>query len=153
MERIGHRNAKNLPRLSEDKIFKHILSWKKETKEFPSSKSKEMVPGTVDSWRSFDVALVHGLRGLSGGSSLVKLMEKAGRKNIGNQPRLSEDTIVRLARAWKRSHEGRRPGRHTSGTIPGTGDGWMSMENALVKGLRGLPGGSSLAKLLDKHGI
>ena len=40
----------------------------------------------------------------------------------------------------------------TSGAVSGVpGETWSAVEQALTKGLRGLPGGSSLGRLLDEH--
>ncbi len=47
----------------------------------------------------------------------------------------------------------------TRGRVPNcfwqdeTGSTWMAVHQALTKGVRGLPGGSSLAKLLRQHGL
>jgi hypothetical protein len=55
--------------------------------------------------------------------------------------------------AWAQAHQqrtGRRPHAGT-GPIPGAQETWQGVNSALRKGHRGLPGGSSLSKLLDKH--
>src|SRR5207248_2446454 len=92
--------------------------------------------------------LREGLRGLSGGSSLARLLARhRGARNRKDLPPLSEDQIL----AWADAHQ-RRTGTWptaTSGTIPDSGgEKWSAIHAALRLGVRGLPGGSTLAKLL-----
>jgi hypothetical protein len=99
------------------------------------------------------MALRRGTRGLPGGSSLPQLLAKArGVRNTSGLPRLSEGQIL----AWARAHQrltGEWP-RYNSGPIESSGGGtWGGINMALVKGMRGLKGGSSLAKLLGGDGL
>jgi hypothetical protein len=95
-----------------------------------------------------DSALRLGLRGLPRGSSLAQLLaEHRGVRNSKRLPALTRRQIL----AWADAHH-RRTGAWpvaTSGPIPEPpGETWMAVDRALVKGLRQLPGGSSLARLL-----
>jgi len=64
-----------------------------------------------------------------------------------HRPELSEPQILAWCDAWH-SRTGRWPGQR-SGVIPGSlGETWARVNNALLLGLRGLQGGSSLARLL-----
>jgi hypothetical protein len=56
--------------------------------------------------------------------------------------------------AWADAHHGRagRWPHNRSGPIPeAPGESWNAVNLALYLGRRGLPGGDSLAKLLDRH--
>src|SRR5262249_18787618 len=65
-------------------------------------------------------------------------------------PPLSKELILELADAHHR-RTGCWP-RHDSGPIVGApGETWNGVDTALARGLRNLPGNSSLAKLLAKH--
>jgi hypothetical protein len=67
-----------------------------------------------------------------------------------SRPELTVRRILRWADAW-RARTGRWPLRE-SGPVPESpGDTWMAVNMALGKGHRGLPGGSSLARLLAEH--
>ena len=73
-------------------------------------------------------------------------------RNRANLPRLSSKQIL----VWAIAHHERTREWPTkcSGPIPDCpGETWMGVHNALRSGSRGLQGGSSLAKLLDAHGL
>jgi hypothetical protein len=71
----------------------------------------------------------------------------------GRRPYRAPLTVEQVI-AWADEHR-RRTGRWPaarSGAIPGApGLTWLAVEMALVSGHRGLPGGDSLARLLDRH--
>jgi hypothetical protein len=66
-------------------------------------------------------------------------------------PPLDLDRVVQ----WAEDHHactGAWPGRRTPGIIPGTGgEKWKNLNQALRAGSRGLPGGSSLMRLLQER--
>jgi hypothetical protein len=89
-----------------------------------------------------------GGRGLSGGSSLARLLEaQRAVRNIGDLSPITEAQIL----AWADAHyerAGRWPTR-TGGPIPNApGETWNAVNAALCNGNRGLPEGGSLAQLL-----
>ena len=92
-----------------------------------------------------------GYRGLPGGASLADLLqEHRGVRNKQNRPRLDVEQIL----AWADAHReatGEYPhGR--SGPVRGVpGETWAIIHTALGNGVRGLPGGSSLAQLLAER--
>jgi hypothetical protein len=99
------------------------------------------------------MALRKGLRGLPGGSSLAQLLAaKCGARNLQAAPTLTVEQIL----TWADEHHARTGTwpNVLSGTIPGSGgEKWKSLNRALNLGLRGLPAGSSLVKLLaDRRG-
>jgi hypothetical protein len=126
-------------------------AWFQRTGDWPSAESGR-IPGTVnEKWYNIDAALRAGARGLPGGSSLARLLaEHRGRRNRKQLPPFSVTEILR----WADAHHlrtGHWPTRD-SGRIPeAPGETWMAVEMALSKGLRGLPGGSSLARLLARR--
>ncbi len=108
-----------------------------------------VVKGTADqTWRAADHALTLGLRGLPGMSVSKVLEQHRGVRNHKALPKMSERQILR----WADDHHARTGEwpRHKSGAVTAApGETWLGVESALSKGVRGLPGGSSLAKLLD----
>jgi hypothetical protein len=64
------------------------------TGDWPHRESGQ-IPGSLgEKWRRVDNALVYGLRGLPGGSSLAQLLaERRGVRNIRRLPRLTEEQI------------------------------------------------------------
>jgi hypothetical protein len=97
-----------------------------------------------------DNALRSGFRGLTGGSSLVQLMAKhRGARNISSLPRLSVDQIL----TWVDLHyrrTGQWPTKSSGSIIDAPGEKWGNVHQALRKGLRGLPGGSTLSILIKQ---
>jgi hypothetical protein len=128
----------------------------------------------VESWQEIDRALRLGLAGLPGRQSLDRLlhdqaerldtMRKAHalthpRRRAGGASaerrylrpsRLSSDEIL----AWADAHRaatGSWPSQH-SGPIAGApGETWSKIGSALCNGTRGLPGGTTLKRLLLEH--
>jgi hypothetical protein len=150
----GVRNIAHLPRLS----YRMILAWADDhhhrTGDWPSKDSGPVLCRTGETWANIDAALRHGLRRLPGGSSLARLLaQHRGVANVGDRPKLTEAMILAWADAF-RQQTGRWPVR-TDGVIPGSqGDTWASVDAALHRGTRGLPGGSSLARLLaEQRGV
>jgi len=107
-------------------------------------------PADGETWTAVNAALERGSRGLIGGTSLALLLAQSGRIARGQHAtRLSPRTIA----AWAKAHR-RRTGKWPSlsaGRIEGTHERWNNIDQCLRKGLRGLPGGSSLAEVLAKH--
>jgi hypothetical protein len=105
---------------------------------------------TGTSWGTIDYLLRRGMPGVRAGTTLAQFLEKErGRSNHLNRPRLSTRQILRWAEAYFKLH-GAWPKRD-SGPIPGAAATWCGVDAALWKGGRGLPGGSSLARLLKEH--
>jgi len=154
-EHRGVRNSKGLPPLS----IAQILSWADAFHELNSwwpmeGAPPQSIPQTLgETWKNVDDALRTGLRGFEGGSSLARLLaEHRGVRNSQGLVPLSVSDILTWADAFHES-TGCWPGQpNWYDTIPGTnGEKWMYLEAALQAGLRGLPGGSSLARLLAEH--
>jgi hypothetical protein len=145
-EHRGVRNRKRLPPLTEEQILGWADAFHARTGEWPTNKSGPIPEAPGETWMAVQMALNHGQRGLPGGSSLAMLLaEKRGVRNVWTLPDLDLQQIMSWARAW---HErtGKWPGIE-SGPIPeAPGETWNAVNKALIKGSRGLAGGSSLAE-------
>jgi hypothetical protein len=148
------RNPSQLPRLSQQQILAWVDAHRKRTGAWPTSLSGPVTGAPGETWRALDSALRVGLRGLPGGSSLARLLaEERDVRNLQDLPRLTPGQIL----AWADAHH-RRTGQWPSDApIPvedAPGETWAGVATALRNGRRGLPGGSSLARLLaEKRGV
>jgi hypothetical protein len=150
----GRRNHLALPPLTVEAILAWADAHFARTGSWPREDSGPVVDAPGETWRVVNGALERGLRGLAGGSSLPKLLaEQRGVRNAGNLPRLEVEAILAWADAYQQ-RTGRWP-KVKSGPIPeAPGETWMRVGTALIEGLRGLPGGSSLAQLLaERRGV
>lgn len=114
----------------------------------PNLNSTEPVPGMAkDTWAKLDKALRYGNRKLSKGSSLSKLLAPLKLK-FGLSKILTEAKIVEAIIRFYRIHHN-FPAVKTIEPVPGIANAkWDSLNSSLRLGLRGLPKGGSLAKLL-----
>jgi predicted helicase len=144
----GVRNKKKPPLLSQKQILKWADDHHRKTGKWPTRSSGNLSSVTGESWGSVDGALFEGLRGLPGGSSLARLLaENRGVRNPKGLPDLTIDRVLE----WAGSHHrrtGRWPTINSGDVAEATGEKWQGIQNALVRGGRGLPGGMSLAKLI-----
>jgi hypothetical protein len=147
-ERRGARNKTSLPKLTIDRILEWADRHHARTGEWPRQSSGPVEGVGGESWREVDQLLRRGGRGLPGGSSLPRLLAEArGVRNKSALPRLTVAQIRRWARAHRR-RTGRWPSM-VSGPIPeAPAETWNAVNMALHQGARGLPGGSSLVRLL-----
>ena len=149
--RGGMRSRKMPPALTEPLILLWADAHHQRKGQWPTSESGGIARTRDETWRAVDAALRGGLRGLSGGSSLAKLLDvERGVRNLGNLPALSESLIL----AWADTHHEVHGAWPTakSGAITGTSDEtWKGIDGALRFGRRGLAGDSSLPRLLAAH--
>ncbi|HUY89027.1 MAG TPA: hypothetical protein VMV10_09855 [Pirellulales bacterium] len=149
----GVRNLKALPRYTERQILAWADAHYRRTRAWPKLNSGPIVDAPGETWWAVDAALSNGYRGLPGGSSLARLLQRRrGLRHKGDLPRFSVTKIL----AWARAHHrrtGKLPKKNSGPVFDSPGDTWMAVEMALTKGMRGLPGGSSLAKLLKGRKI
>src|SRR6266702_673696 len=81
---------------------------------------------------------------------LAKLLEeKRGVKNLSNLPSICEQEILEWADVYH-DGTGKWPGQKSGPIRAFPGLTWAKVNNALIRGSRGLPGGSSLARLLEE---
>ncbi|MGO8744393.1 MAG: hypothetical protein ACLQNE_00245 [Thermoguttaceae bacterium] len=151
---FGVRNCADLPQLRPEKILEWADAHYRRTGNWPNRHSGIIPDSDGEKWMSVDAALGLGGRGLPDGLSLAKLLaENRGVRNRKGLPTLTEEQIVTWADVY-RERTGKWPTK-TSGPIPeAPGESWNAVTAALREGLRGLPGGSSLALLLaEKRGV
>jgi hypothetical protein len=148
----GVRLGRTPPSLSE----KQVLAWADAhfaaMGKWPTEGSGP-IPGTRETWCAVAGALRHGGRGFRRRSSLAQLLaQRRGVRNSGRLPPLTEQQILAWASAFFQT-TGRWPYRESGPIAQSPGDTWSAADQALRVGVRGLPGGSSLAKLLRRHGL
>ena len=145
------RNQGSLPRLTEKLILEWADRHYEETEDWPGSQSGNVLGVKGETWRRVANALRLGLRGLPGNSSLAKLLAaERGLRNKAELLPLKTDEILAWADAYY-ARAGHWP-KKTSGPIQETiGETWAIIDGSLHKGRRGLPGGSSLARLIKEH--
>jgi hypothetical protein len=129
-----------------------ILAWadrhRERTGKWPSAASGPVEGAPGENWRAVNLALTLGSRGLPGGSSLARLLEQ--RRGKPPRSRAGPLTVGRIL-AWADRHHrrtGRWPSAASGPVLDAPGEHWRALDSALRYGFRGLPGGSSLARLL-----
>src|SRR5262245_56723864 len=89
------------PRLSEPQILNWCDAHHARTGPWPRMDSGLVGDQLGDNWRRVDTALRYGLRGLSGGSSLARLLaERRGVRNLRDLPPLATRQIL----IWSDAH-------------------------------------------------
>src|SRR5690606_15074696 len=139
-------NPKDLPRLT----IKQILAWadahREATGRWPSSSSGPVAGAAGETWARINGALWAGGRGLRGGSSLARLLDA---RRPARRKRLSMARV----RSWAEAHRratGRYPDAHAGPVADAPGESWSEIDAALRHGRRGLPGGTTLARLFGR---
>src|SRR5262249_21588425 len=129
-----------------------ILAWAdahyRRTGSWPTDNCGPVVDAAGETWKAVAMALRCGYRGLRGGLSLARLPAgQPGVRNPGRQAAVS----VALILAWAQAHRRRTgswPNRESGPVAEAAGETWSAIDLALCYGHRGLPGGSSLARLV-----
>jgi hypothetical protein len=117
---------------------------------WPKSSSGPVLAEPGERWRNLDNALRYGLRGLVPGSSLAQLLNsERGVPNVQAMPPLTEELILAWAEQVQ-ARTGRWPTTQTGPVDGAPGEVWGRIDDALRRGLRGLPGGNTLARLLRR---
>jgi len=147
-ERRRARNMQNLPRLNKGDIIKWAKEHFERTGTWPTRTSGPVVGVRTENWQSIYSALRMGLRGLPGGLSLPRLISahrKGARRHY--RPALEVKQIIRWA-AEHLDRFGYLPTAETGSVSGQSGLTWGAVDLALRSGLRGLPGGTSLSRVL-----
>jgi len=144
----GIRNHLDLPALNIQQILKWADSHHRKTGKWPKRNTGDVLGTPSEKWMSIENALRRGQRGLPAGSSLAQLLaEKRGARNNYSVP----DLTIRQILKWAHTHHrktGQWPNRNSGDVLGAPGEKWANIDAVISQGLRGLPGGSSLAKLL-----
>jgi hypothetical protein len=154
VERRGVRNRMALPRFNEEQILAWADAHHARTGAWPSATSRPIADAPGETWLAVQTALVEGCRGLPGGSSLAQLL--SARRGVRNHQALPPLPVEQIL-VWADAHHARHGAwpNAASGPVDGRpGDTWFRVDAALRLGQRGLPGGSSLARLLlEQRGV
>ena len=147
----GVRNTGDLPALRIQQILRWADGHHKRTGKWPTKRSGAVPQTRGEKWSAIHSCLQEGLRGLHKGSSLPRLLSKhRGVRNHMDLPKLSTQQILKWVDAYYK-REKCWP-QHNSGKIPGTnGELWVSINRTLKKGTRGMSGGWSLARFLNRY--
>jgi hypothetical protein len=150
-EARGVRNHLHLAKLTIEGILAWADAHRARTGHWPSQSSGADVGAEGETWYNLSMALLMGRRGLPPGGSLARLLAvQRGVRHPHEVAPLDEPTILR----WAEVHQARH-GHWPTGTggpiddVPG--ETWEAVESALGQGLRSLPGGDSLARLLARQ--
>lgn len=149
--RFGARNRAESPHLTEDEIVVWAQEHRQRLGTWPTITSGPIGLSPDDTWAAVDNALRDGLRGITGGSTLAKLLaDKCGKRNHMDVPPLVVEEILN----WARDHQvrtGKLPTQDSGPVLAAPGETWCGINNALKKGRRKISGGDSLAVLLTRH--
>ena len=144
----GVQNIQALPPLTEDKVCRWAEAHCRQTENWPNDDSGPVQAAPGETWYNINAALAQGLRGLPGGDTLAQLLaRRLGVRHRANAPQLTVGQIVN----WAVDHErrtGRRPNAWSGPVVTAPGETWRLLDGYLRSGRRGLPGGSSLARML-----
>jgi len=147
----GVRNHCDLPPLTHEQILGWADAYHARTGAWPSKASGRVKESPVEEWRTIDSALFMGYRGLPKGVSLARLLaEYRGVRHPTEAPRLTIKQIL----SWADAHHDRTgslPFASSGPIVDALGETWAAVEAALSAGIRGLPGGDSLARFLARH--
>jgi hypothetical protein len=148
----GLRSKRDLPRLTVEQIVQWADDHMARTGKWPKTRVGEKVlaaPG--ETWSGINVALNAGLRGLPGKDSVARVLARhRGARNHLALPKLSVEQILKWADAYK-ERTGKWPTRDSGPVQESPTENWSAIEGSLRAGVRGLPGGQSLARVLAEH--
>jgi hypothetical protein len=133
------------------KIKRLAAAYFHRTGRWPRVSSGPLQPGSRETWTGVDLALRCGFRGLPGGTSLAKVLgKKPGTVRNIHRPRLTVRQILSWADAYHQ-RTGRWP-RSSPEAIPESpGDTWYAVDSAAKHGIRGMPGGTTIRRLLAQY--
>jgi hypothetical protein len=116
---------------------------------WPATTSGPVAGVAGESWDAIDRVLASGRRGLPGGMSLGKLFGRSADPallRVRDRPRLTLDQVV----AWGNEYHaatGQWPTVNSGAVAGAPGERWVNINERLRHGGRGLPGGTTLARL------
>lgn len=147
----GVRHSTERPPLTEQQVLAWADEHRKRTGDWPHRDSGPVKMSPEDTWNAVDLALRRGKRGLSGGSSLARLLDCTRQvPNKAARPHLIEENVLQWARAHF-ARTGEWPHRGSGTVEDAPSETWAAVDSALAGGGRGLSGGTTLARLLAEH--
>jgi hypothetical protein len=150
-EHRGVRNVHTIPRLSDEMILAWADAHHAATGRWPAADSGRVAAAPGETWGAINAALVEGRRGLTGKTTLARLLvAHRGRAALNGRPDLAVEQILAWADAYHSAY-GRWPVEDSGAVEAASGETWGAISQALLYGRRGLTSGSSLARLLDEH--
>jgi hypothetical protein len=136
------------PPLTIDLILSWADAWHARTGRWPAVASGVIPESRGMTWKAVDAVLRRASHGLPAGSSLARLLvEHRGMRSRINRPRLTEAIVL----TWADRHRQRTgdwPCMASGPVADAAGETWHALDMALRAGYRGLPGGSSVSRLL-----
>lgn len=159
----GYENDHYFAHFNEEYLVGLLNEFYAEHGYYPSVVESKPVPFEPNiTWKNIDKMLQRGRREFPLGGSLSKFRTEHGMlinkpmtdvKDRKDRSYLDEDYIVGLIKKHK-DRTGRYPSNNVMEPIPDEfGLTWGDINKRLVAGTGPLPGGSSLAKLKEKHGF
>jgi hypothetical protein len=150
-EQRGVRNCHSQKPLTIEQILGWIDAHHAAHGHWPRLASGPVDGAPGETWAGINIALRKGLRGLPGGTTLARLLIEHRGPDAHSRPRaLTVEQVLAWAAAFRAAH-GRWP-RVGEGAVDGApGETWNAIHLSLERGLRGLPAGLSLARLLARE--
>ncbi len=137
------------PHLTVAQILAWADTYHARTGSWPRSSSGAVLGAPGENWSKLESALRIGARGLPGGSSLARLLEK--QRQIPRYAKKRRPFTEKQILAWADAYHARTghwPTRKTGRIAGAGGQSWRGVEWALRAGRRGLPGGCTLSQFL-----
>ena len=132
-------------RFTVEQVLAWADDWHERTGEWPIAVSGKIPGAGGVHWKIVDDSLRTGRGVMPGGSSLSRLL--LGQRGVDRRSPLNEEQILTWAHAH-RERTGHWPHQDSGSILDEPDESWKAVNNALFKGLRSLPGGSSIPRLL-----
>jgi hypothetical protein len=148
----ANENGSALAELTIERILAWADAHRAAQGRWPTQRSGKVPGSNGERWARICTDLSRGGRGLPGGQSLGGLLiTHRGARICNHLPRLSVAQILDWADAYYAA-QGVWPGFKSGPVEAAPGEIWAWIDRALWLGQRGLPGGTTLTRLLNEHG-
>jgi hypothetical protein len=145
-------DEKEKPHLSAQQILEWADAYYARKGFYPRRDAGAVAGAPGESWSRIDTALRFGYRSLAGRTTLRQLLAKHRGSATGNRlPEVTVADILTWADAFRQA-KGQWP-NEASGPVEGAPEAitWHTIGQCLRTGGRGLPGGTTLRRLLTQH--
>jgi hypothetical protein len=150
-EQRGARNVYTTHPLTVAQILAWADAHHAATGRWPITSSGKVEGAPGETWGAINKALCEGRRGLAGNTTLARLLAAhRGHEALNGRPALTVEQVLAWADAHHATHE-RWPVEDSGAVEAAPRETWGAISQALLYGRRGLPAGSSLARLLDER--